>query len=115
MKKFIDEAVFNGVKTMVDHGIPSRTIADIMDVSQSTVSRIGRSATLEEYKSLVIREKCNVDKVKTEKKKEPEQTNNYDTMQFNYQANRVYNAITEQTEVLRLVLEKLTIIANELV
>lgn len=105
----ITESVFTGIKFMLRGGATVNDIRGSYPVSMDTIRRIRKVNTFAEYlenqrKSAQRNEPENVEPLKQQG----------GTLSAGYQMNRIYEALKEQNEILRLLSNKVAFIVDEL-
>ena len=115
----ITENIYNAVKLILRGGAKTKQAAEAMGISVNTVHRINKTESYQEYVNLAYmngsawyREQEKQDK-KPEEKIEPlKQAGGQ--LSSGYQLNRIYEALKEQNELLKLLSNKVAFIVDEL-
>ena len=121
MTRKITPKTFQAIKTLLAGGATWEECADYMGVSASTVGRISRAETFQEYVNSVAASaiRCNQKKAKADTT-EQETTPELDlkmpggTLSGAYQINRIVELLKAQGETLNLISNKLAFIVDEL-
>lgn len=122
MNKKVDERVFNGVKALLKSGTKRKDIAEYMQVSAWTISKIAQSETLKEYRTVMEQRKLER-QASREKPCEPDSwvaqavdmdNNPGGTTAMNYQFNRLAGLIQAQNELLETISNKLAFVVEML-
>lgn len=124
-RKRITENIYNAVKMILKGGATAQETADAMGISTNSVYRINKSGTYSEYVNLAYmngsaRYRATT-KEETEPKAEPKAEpiaeplkQQGGTLSTGYQMNRIFEALKEQNEILRLLSNKVAFIVDEL-
>lgn len=114
----INEKIFRAVKQLTEGGATIQECADYFMVSHATVSRIRSAQTYEEYRHMVQIACLENKKRNTQKKEEKPEIKDEKqpggTLSANYQMNRLYEQMKAQTELLKLISEKMAFIVEQL-
>lgn len=121
MTRKITPKTFQAIKTLLAGGATWEECADYMGVSTSTVGRISKAETFQEYGNSVaaIAIRCNQKNMKTdateqEAKQELDLKMPGGTLSGAYQINRIVELLKAQGETLNLISNKLAFIVDEL-
>ena len=124
----VTDEVFSCVKRLLSTGAPYAEISNYMKISTWAVGMIAKSEDMTEYKNICaavrLRNKPKVEPKKEEPPKmEPKNDNTPKiedlkmpggTLSSGYQMNRIYEALKEQNEHLKLISNKLAFIVEAL-
>lgn len=105
----ITESVFKGIKFMLRGGATVNDIRASYPVSIDTIRRIRKVNTFAEY---LENQRRNTQRNEPEKVEPLKQQGG--TLSAGYQINRIYEALKEQNEILRLLSNKVAFIVDEL-
>ena len=122
MNKKVDERVFNGVKALLKSGTKRKEIAEYMQVSAWTISKIAQSETLNEYRAAMDQRNAERQAARI---KTPEaeswvaqvvdmDNNPGGTTAMNYQFNRLAGLLQKQNELLETISTKLAFVVEML-
>ena len=117
--------IYNAVKMILKGGATAQETAKAMGISTNSVYRINKCGTYEEYVNLAYMNGSARyrEATKQETKQETEQKaeaiaepvkQQGGTLSAGYQLNRIYDALKEQNEILRLLSNKVAFIVDEL-
>ena len=107
----VTQSMFNCVKRLLDSGAPVDEIVDYMKISATTVQRIRRAESLEEYKGMTY---CAVRAKRANEKKEPEPAPQVQEVIHKHEQSVTLVANHYMAEEMRKQTELLTIISNKL-
>ena len=110
-KKRMNEAMFTNIKTLIDHGLATKTIVAMLDISPATVYRVKTADSFAAYTEHVKKISA---PVKTEEPKAEPVTTPVVTRPSDYQINRLYELAKEQNELLKSISAKLAFIVEQL-
>ena len=124
-RKRITENIYNAVKMILKGGATAQETADAMGISTNSVYRINKCGTYAEYVNLAYMNGSaryrEATKEETEQKAEQKAEQIAEpmkqqggTLSAGYQMNRIYEALKEQNEILRLLSNKVAFIVDEL-
>ena len=124
-RKRITESIYNAVKMILKGGATAQETADAMGISVNSVYRINKSGTYAEYVNLAYMNGSARYREATKQEAEQETEQKAEeiveplkqqggTLSAGYQFNRIYEALKEQNEILRLLSNKVAFIVDEL-
>ena len=105
----VTESVFKGIKFMLRGGATVNDILASYPVSMDTIRRIRKVNTFDEYLENQRKKAQHNEPEKVEPLKQQG-----GTLSAGYQINRIYEALKEQNEILRLLSNKVAFIVDEL-
>jgi len=118
MRMNVDRKKFDAVKIMLNGGATYEEVSDYLSISTSTVQRIKKAESYDEYKNMnaaIALAKRN--ERKNEEKKEdpkPQEPATPPLSTVFYQSNRMWELLKEQNEHLKAISNKLAFIVDEL-
>ncbi len=114
----VTQSMFNCVKRLIESGAPVDEICEYMNISPTTVGRIKRAESLEEYKSMTY---VSVRAARANKSPEPEPAPQVQEVIHKHEQSVTLVAnhymaeeLRKQTELLTLISNKLAFIVDEL-
>ena len=119
--KQVTTSIFNCVKRLIDSGAPTEEITEYMKLSSTTVNRIRRAESIEEYKNMTYAS-VRAARAKESEKPQPAPANlpvqeivHKHEQSVTVIANHyMMEELKEQTKTLKLISNKLTFIVEEL-
>ena len=112
----ITENIYNAVKLILKGGAKTTEAAEAMGISVNSVHRIRKAESYADYVNFAYMNGSNrYRKAQEEPKEEKEELKQPGgTLSSAYQMNRIYEALKEQTELLKLLSNKVAFIVDEL-
>lgn len=118
----ITENIYNAVKLILRGGAKAKVAAETMGISVNSVHRINKSESYDEYVNMAyMNGSARYREQEKKEKEESKQTPQAETLKLpggqlssGYQLNRIYEALKEQNELLKLLSNKVAFIVDEL-